>query len=304
MSDLPPFLYGTFDWLINGVFIDGEGEPSLDLKSDEALAHANPWIVIAAVLECAKAGDHTQAHRLQRYFELDEPFALNRVALVITGMTAASSDLELLIGALGSASPWTRAFAAQGAREAGALALVRPMVKAWSGAETANQRRMIAEAICDLLEAEGGELRQESAYYNAPPVDPATLGNPATRALAEERAARPPIEERFPDLVDAACGALEEEHGTADITLWAGEPRHPRKLAEEALAALPASTTSGHLVHYRRMFEASTGTRCSGFFRWTELRRLEIQATLEDFLHLDKTAYVAGRRYFFGHPVP
>src|SRR5438105_1084737 len=99
-SEFPPFLYGTFDWRINGLHF--ESEPPLNLLSSGALAHANPWIVLAAVLQHAKAGKHVHVRRLAEYFNLDEPLALSRVSLLLVGDMAAEQDLRILEQALQS----------------------------------------------------------------------------------------------------------------------------------------------------------------------------------------------------------
>ena len=301
-DDLPPFLYGTFDWLRRGVFI--AGEPPLDLLSAEALRHPNPWIVVAAVLERGKVGEHGHAERLQPFFERDAPFALNRVALLIAGMTAASADLGLIALALASTSPVTRIFAAQGAREAGVLELIPAMVEAWNKAQMPQHRTAIAQAICDMLEDEGGELGVASNYYTSKPVDPAQLTEPRMRAFAVARRARAQDPDEFPQLVAAAYSERTARFGASAVAVWAGELREPRALAAKCLATLPEAETASHLIHYRRTFEASTGTNCDRFFHWTKLRRLVIQATLEEFIHADQPAYTPGVRYFFDHPVP
>jgi hypothetical protein len=49
---------------------------------DAALTSDNPFVVLAAVVEYAKRGDHSQATRLVPFFTQHEPFALARVALL------------------------------------------------------------------------------------------------------------------------------------------------------------------------------------------------------------------------------
>ncbi|MEM9454582.1 MAG: hypothetical protein AAGF11_10410 [Myxococcota bacterium] len=302
-NDMPPsFLWGTFDWLANGIVL--ADQPTLNLLSSEALQHPDPWIVLAAVLERAKMGDHTHARLLQAYFEKDEPLALNRSALLVAGLVVARSDLDILVIAMRSKSPWTRAFAVQAAREVGFSSLIPKMVAAWERAQSASERDIISQSICDLLEPLGGPLKAESNYFNAPPADTTNISNPRIRAAAEERNAREPMLEEFPAQVNAACRELEDEFGSNTVALWAGELRDPVKIAQECWDALPDAVAANDLVQYRRMFEASTGISCADFFRWVELRPMHIQSTLEDFLQTNTTAFVAGTRYFFRHPVP
>lgn len=299
-DELPSFLYGTFDWLINGLMIIES--PPFDLCSRAALEHSNPWVVIAAIIEHAKRGEHRHAPRLARFFDADV-YALDRSALLVTGMVATAADLGLLESALQSHSSQTRAFAATGAREAGSLKLVPAMLQAWRLADHHRDRRTIALAICDLLEPPGGSLLEESSIYNLAPVDPNTLNHPKIRAFAEARNAREPVDEQFPTMVNDRCAALAKQFGTVDICLWAGVPRHPQQLARACWDALPEALSSFDLVHYRRMFESSTGISCVDFFQWDRPKRLSIQATLENFLQTAAAEYMPGQRYFFGHPV-
>jgi hypothetical protein len=97
---------------------------------------------------------------------------------------------------------------------------------------------------------------------------------------------------------------LGERFGGEDIALWAGEPRHPERIAHELWDALPKARSSFDIVHYRRVFEAATGIDCTDFFKWDQPNRLSIQVTLEDFLRSDTSQFVEGRRYFFGKLVP
>src|SRR5262245_58284048 len=138
---LPEFLYGTFDWRVNGLHF--ESDPSIDLLAPAALDHSNPWIVLAAVLQHAKVGDHSRVDRLTKYFHADEPFALKRVSLSLVGDLASERDLKLLEGAMQGEDADARAYAAEAAQFAGSLWLVPAMLEAWHRARTLLHREII-----------------------------------------------------------------------------------------------------------------------------------------------------------------
>ena len=127
-TDLPAFLAGTFDWRMNGLHI----KPPLpiDLRSPELpLTATNPWVALAAVLEVAKAGDHSQVHRLAQFVDIRQPYTLSQVALLLVGDMGTDTDLQLLERALATENPETRLHAAHAAVLAGRLWLVPGMVR-------------------------------------------------------------------------------------------------------------------------------------------------------------------------------
>jgi hypothetical protein len=300
-DELPEFLQGTFDWFFNGVFFSAHAP--IDLLSPLAIEDDNPWIAVAAILERARNGQHEHAPKLAPFFESDV-YALDCVAVVIFGMVAAAKDLPLLKSALQTASSLRRMYAASAAREAGLLSLIPDMLGAWELADDVRQRAVVAQSICDLLEAPDGPLLAESDHFSLPPVDPNKFADPRFRAFVEKWNARERPVETFPDMVLEKCEALRQRFGTENIALWAGEKRHPRLVAQHLWDALPAASSSFDLVHYRRVFEAMTGINCVDFFKWDQPNRLSIQVTLDDFLRSDTSQFVEGQRYFFGNVVP
>jgi hypothetical protein len=299
---LPEFLYGTFDWRVNGFRF--ESEPPPDLLAPAALENSNPWIVLAAVLHRARAGDHSRVSRLSAYFDADEPFALNRVALLLTGDLAPERDLKLLEDALRSRDADTRAYAAEAALYAGRLWLVPAMLEAWHAARTLIHRETIGYAISDLLEAKAGPIAAQAPIYNLPPRPPDSVANPRLKALLEKVAAEEPAPELFPQLVREASARLSEAAGTDRVTVWHGGVFDVTALAREFLAAVPG-ITPGACIPFRHKFEAATGVDCADFFDDFRPQPLVIEAALEEFLlSAPETRFKPGVRYFFGHPIP
>lgn len=299
---LPPFLYGTFDWRVNGLHFDSV--PPLDLLAPTALDAANPWIVLSSVIEHAKTGDHTQVRRLRRFFHAVEPFALNLISLLLVGDIASDTDLVLLQETMESDDRDARVHAAKAARFAGRLWLVPTMLEAWHRAETMDHRESIGFAISDLLESGTGSIANEASHYNLPARPLSTVRNPRLREFLEKRATRKAEPERFPGLVNDAYARLTDRFGTDRITVWCGDLFDVTILAQEFLTKVQGSTLAP-LFTYRHKFEANTGIDCRRFFVDLWPQRLEIQVVLEDFLTFDAaTKYKPGVRYFFGHPIP
>lgn len=300
----PEFLDGTFNWRINGLFFDSP--PPLDLLAPAALTDRDPWIVVAAVLARAQAGDHSQIKRLERYFSADEPFAINRIALLLVGDAGGERDLRMLEQVLRGDDEEARVYAAEAARLAGRLWLVPAMLDAWWRAEDMADRETIGFAISDLLEPEpdGGPIAEAApARYAEPKVAEEKLSPAAKRVLDTFRSmdfGPPP----FPNLVGEAMARVSAELGDERAVVWGGGLFDVTAFARQFLALAP-TIAPGMCLVYRHKFEAATGWNCTRFFRDDAIQRLEVQATLEEFLESDpQTVYLPGVRYFFGHRIP
>src|SRR5262245_24094831 len=93
-DELPPFLHGCFDWRVNG--LHWEMPTGVDLGGSQGLRAENPWIVVAAVVEHAKRGNHDEAPILLPFARRKDPFALDRVSLLALGDIGRRQDLALL----------------------------------------------------------------------------------------------------------------------------------------------------------------------------------------------------------------
>ena len=301
-SELPPFLYGTFDWLMNGLHF--ESEPPVDLLSSAALSHANPWFVLAAVLQRAKVGNHKAVRRLAEFFNLDEPFALGRVSLLLAGDMASEGDLRILEEVLQSDDADARVGAAQACVLAGRLWLVPRMLEAWHRAQRLAHRESIGYAISDLLETGECPIAQQASIYNLQISPPPPTVSLELRRFYEQRLAEPPEPELFPQLVQAAYDQLVEQFKTDQVTVWQGKLFDVIEFAREFLSEI-RTMVPGSCIIYRHKFEASTGVDCRRFFVDLEPQRLEMAATLEEFLASDMVKqFEPGVRYFFGHRIP
>jgi len=306
--EIPSFLYGCFDWRENG--LHWNHAPEFDLLSDAALHSTNPWIVLAAVTERAKHGDHRHARRLQPFFHRDEPFALSRVSLLVCASVAASEDLPMLREVLESDDRNARCYAAEGAELVGQLSLVPAMLEAWDRAETIHERETVGFGISEILEPEPGEIANQVGIQDAkPPRAPTPDDPPAMVWLLEKRArdAREALEDPapFPGLVTDAYEALRAKLGDGTF-VWEAEPLSVSRVVSRLLtAAKQGKRGIGGYLPLRHRLEAWTGMDCRPFFYAGEPRRLEIAAALESFLESGELErYVPGQRYFWGHPVP
>jgi hypothetical protein len=119
----------------------------------------------------------------------------------------------------------------------------------------------------------------------------------------------PRTEEDFPPYkasVLARARELIDATGSDRIPVAFGEVLHVPEVARMLLRRLSRSDENEAMQPFlRRRLEACTGIDCSGFFEDGGFRPLTAATMLESMLESGVLArYVAGRRYFFGFPVP
>lgn len=300
-AELPPFLYGCFDWRVNG--LHWAREPDVDLLAEEALNSDNPWIVLAAVIERAKHGDHGAADRLMPLAQQTEPFALDRVALLSFADVAPWHRVHFIEQVLLSDDGDARVNAAEAAAMSGALKLVPAMLSAWRRASSGLDHEMIGFAISDLLDGGNGPIINHAGTFNAPrPTGPPPPGmDPESWQVLVDLPPDPPSP--FPGLVEEAHARLEKTLG-AEAVVWQGRPLNVLDVVREFLAEVK-SPDPHNFIDLRHRFESYTGFDCRKFYFAMEPQRLQMAAALEDFLASPEAArYQPGRRYFFGHPIP
>jgi hypothetical protein len=300
--ELPPFLYGSFDWRFNGLHWDRPAP--FDLLSAEALASSDPWIVLASVVARAREGNHRDALHLVPFFRCHEPFALARVSMLVFADLAPLRDLLALEEMLRGDDAELRSYAAQAASLSGWLRLVPAMLDAWNRAETIGNRETIGFALSDMLEAGSGAIADQANVVNTKFIDPSTLSPELARWMEEHRESLqnqdPP---RFPGLVLDSLRSLEATHGP-DAIVFGGELWNVVRFAEKVLTDIK-SPQHAVLYTHRHRFEAATGVDCRNFFHPLGPQKLEIAATLENFLaSTPPDSYESGVRYFFGHRIP
>jgi hypothetical protein len=301
-DSLPPFLYGAFDWRVDGYH--WSGVPAVDLRSDQALQADSPWVVIASVVEHARAGEHDAASRLIPFFTRSEPFALQRIALLVFADLAPGHLLGRLADALGHDDPHVRKYAGEASKYAGRLSLVPPMLRAWQRAETLGDHETIGFAISEMLETSYGPIAEAVGIYNTPLDVP--LPTPALARLFELRKVMeadldpPPL----PGLVEETHRLLEQQYDP-EAYVWRGEPMSVPAVARALLDAAADSPVVGAIVPLRHRLEAMTGIDCRNFLYAMRPRPKQIQRVVEAFLDSDAPSrYLPGTRYFFGKPIP
>jgi hypothetical protein len=299
-----PFLKGTFAWSFLGYSY--AERPPFNLLEPDALSSDNAWIVIAAVLERAKRGDHTYIPRLQAYFQTTTRNGPEHASIHLTGDAGREADLAALQLVLEKGPDPLRAYAAEAAEMAGRLWLIPSMLEAWKRVISRSNHETIGFAISSLLESPGGPIAKNAGIYNVDPTVASKIGNPAMRAMAERHAREQSVTE-FEQEVQARLESLRREFGDRAL-LWRGRPFNVRVLAEQmyALVRDPAARPlHGLFIPMRHKFEAATGIDCSGCFRNGTLQPLNAEALLEAYLASEaSTKYEDNVRYFFGHRIP
>lgn len=299
---LPPFLSGCFDWTENGLHF--KSPPPIDLLSQAALTSENPWIVIASVIEHAKGGNHREATRLIPFFLREQPFALSKIALLVFGDLAPSSQLPALADVLRGQNDDVRRAAAEAAALSGSLHLIPALLDAWNLSQRIGERETIGFAISDILEPEPGPIAQHANIYSLPPEEPPNASPALVRMIKLRREAlaqqEPP---EFLSLVAQAHRELERALGSTAF-VFAGSQLSvvdvARRLFEHA-----RDPERNILVSWRHRLESATGMDCCDFFYAGKPQRLVIQAAAEEFLQSPAaTRYQPGQRYFFGHQIP
>jgi hypothetical protein len=300
----PPFLRGTFAWNFLGYAL--AEPPPTNLLSAEALSSSSPWVVLAAVLERAKRGDHGAIPRLRSCFDAGSDEGPERACLHLIGDAGREVDLPILREWLEQGPDRLRAFAAGAAAMSGRLWLVPSMLEAWKRAESREPHTTIGRAISTLMEEQSGPISQNADLYNLSAEAIARLKNPAMQTMAERRAAEDPVTE-FETLVEARYEELRGQFGDQAV-LWRGQPFSVSRLVGSMydLVRNPeVGPLQGLFIPMRHRFEAATGIDCSECFANGVLQPLSAAAVLETFLESEaSTRYEEGVRYFWGHRIP
>ncbi len=285
----PRFLDGTFSWLHLG-YAHAE-PPPLNLLSADALDAENPWIVVAAVLEHAKRGDHDQIPRLARWCDSECRQGFEVAAIELVGNAGRLPDLEILRSVMAQGTDAAAAYSAKAASMSGRRDLVPSMLGAWKRVSGRDHHDMIGNSISRLLERPGGEIAAQAGSY--PITEQGRPRHPTPASEFEQEVRR-----RFADLSSRV---------DPDQALWEGEPVDVAALAAQMFAAVrtPGQLLPGLFSLMRQKFEVGTGIDCSSWYRKGILQPLNAAVVLESFVDSRSDArYAVGTRHFFGHPIP
>ncbi|AVO59676.1 hypothetical protein [Pseudomonas chlororaphis] len=300
----PSFLKGTFAWTYLGYFF--AERPPIDLLAPTVLSSADPWLIVAAVLEHAKRTNHSHIPRMSAYCEFNGGQGFEIAAMQLIGDAGRETDLSILQAALEYGSDSTRAHAANAASMTGRLWLVPFMLEAWKCVTSRDHHEIIGNAISLLLEAPGGLIAQHAGSYNLDPNILTRLKNPEMLEMTKQRIAKQTATD-FEMQVLTRFDELRKQFDEHTV-LWEGEPFSVSRLAKKmyALVSDPAAgPLHGLFIPMRHKFEATTGINCSGCYRNGVLQPLNATAILEVFLDSNaSTQYEDGVRYFFSHRIP
>lgn len=280
-DDMPRFLDGgTFLWMEKGYAYSGS--PPIDLLSPDALTAPNPWIVVAAVLENAKNGDHSEIPRLKSLVAHPEASAfLVHACLALIGDAGRQEDLQDLAAMMGDKR--LRTEACRAAWGAGDLWLAPHMLEAWKNAAS-------------------GDDRDSIAFYMSLLLDEHWIGDIACGSEFEPAA--------YVELVEDTIERLWSSLGSEEVAVWWGKPFGVRWIAERMRDLLlpdaeDYSNVKGMFPPLRRRFESATGIDCCTFYRKEKFQPLSAAALVDGFLESsDADGYEDGVRYFFGHRIP
>lgn len=283
-EDPPEFLAGTFIWDRNGYSYSRL--PPNDALTPEALQSEDPWRVLTATLEQAKAGNHTSVGGLVSLIRLDSPHLVIYGALDVLADAATNAELALLKSLVSHENEDIRERSCWAAMQAGSMITVPYLLEAWRSARP-TLRGTISFLLSMLLEEEW-------------PLDE-NLGPIANGAGL-------PFDE-FNVLVDTRFKMLRAKTGSQDAPIWGGRPFGVVSFTEHIISLILSigntPTAAGVFSKLRHKFEASTGISCSGFFKDRRFQPASALSILDAFLESPAAAnYKEGVRYFFGHPIP
>jgi hypothetical protein len=277
----PDFIAGgTFYWDELGYSFSAPA-PSL-LDSAASLSSPDPWIVLAAVLTRAKAGQFDSVVLLEQFLSPDASALLVRACVDLLGDVATEPALECLSRLLKHESDEIKIEVCRGCRQSGSLRLVPGMLDAWQSLKRYPDRTSVSSMISALLEESPGAICEFEGIT--------------------ERQYRDLVMHRVEELKDLAGGRGE-------IPFWKGRVFGVVSLAEEMLRLLRAEDATladleVDFIELRHKFEASTGIACSRFFKNEQFQPLAAFAVLEEFLAgQSPPTYAEGVRYFFSRPV-
>jgi hypothetical protein len=294
--DVPPFLTtGALNWTEYGFHYPSP--PPIDLLSAAALNSENPWIVLAAVIERAKTGDHTHVRTLQRWFDADPP--LSRMCIVAIGAIGTDADLRMLVPLMEQGPNDARVHACIGAERAGNLWLVPHMLQAWHYVSSIGDHETIGYALSGLLEEPNGPIAAKAGDATLRLED---MSPERARLLAmTDRHGS----DRFGELVKMRLADVTKRSGRPDAPVWNGKIFHVVGFATEMLRQVKSPEGATAPITLREKFEAATGINCSSFFRNGRFQPLAAAAVLEEFLESPQVSrYEEGARYFFEHQIP
>lgn len=277
----PDFLTDGFDWKRRGYAVSLIGEAPV-----VALESGNPWIVLVAVLELAKRGEHEHIARL-RGCAADPSVSptFGAACLDVLADAGTPDDVRFLEGLIRNGPDEVRLEAIQAAQWCGELWLVESMLEAWHAQTRVADRAAIESSISNMLEprTDSGELELFGGGAENP---------------------------RYREIVRRRLDQLLEKYGDQGLVVFHGVPFSAAAQALELRTTLAAAdpkkgTHRSPALAFRRKFEPYSGYDCSAFY--DERGVLQADAVIEviDRFIEDPagTSQVPGKRYFAGHPI-
>ena len=134
--------------------------PPINLLDRAALQHADPWIVLAAIVEHVKIGERAPVSSLRPLIRTEHPTSLlTLAALDLIGDAGSTRELEHLSSIMEDDPDVDLVVAAcHAACCAGCLWLVRSMLAAWLRFEAVSNRQLITDYISQVLEEPTGPI--------------------------------------------------------------------------------------------------------------------------------------------------
>ena len=290
-SELPSFCRGFLCWSDMGYTLSEV--PEFSLRSGEYVQSENFWVSLAAVVECAKAGDHQWSRVARRWVDSPPFLFADRLAMQVLADTGNRQELDFIKEQVSGSSDDVAAYAAEALAAAGSLNAVPAMLTAWKRVRQNEARETIGYSICNLLESPKAHKLSDRVQQHP---------SPAWSPRFESKA--PPAEEgesEFEAAVYESYQSQLDDFGP-DANVMFGTPFNPLKVARTAIGYAEKNLPVPWL-YIRHRFEAATGHACHSWFKGGRFVQIAALASLEQFLQNSRPNN-SEKRQFWGHDIP
>lgn len=281
-TDFPVFLpVGAFRWRELGYSF--QLDVPLRLRDLDASGQPEPWLVLLAVFEEARAGQFANLHRAVDCMLQASDWALLRAAAELLGNAGTSACLKDALQRLRSEIFDSRDVALQvefcRSLWCSHLLWTAPVIaKIFTEIEDHGEAEIVSIHLARLL---GSSSNWQVGGLELDGV-----------AFEEE------VRRRY--------GALRAIRGDDEIPVLEGEVYSVKKMAVDFLAMLKSERDlmEADFFGFRQKFEAATGIDCAGMFSAGVPQPLVAAGIVEGFLEgAAVQGYRPGVRYFFGHEI-
>ena len=260
------------------------------------LNSSDVWEVLAGVLLSCRSGNFVELSRIPDLLRRDDGFLFQIAAFELVGYAGSWNFIDRFFkGFLSEINDSNiQYYLAITLANSCGLWAVEPLLELHAAAVEQESRYQIERHLSYLLEEENDFLWIGAEEQEVPDPDKFEVHTTVDfESYAEEvRLARQEVVERI---------------GSMEKPVYEGRLLNINDIAKRVYDRLTSEDeATGRIYREHMIFEATTGTDCSGFYdKENSLQYLPAAAIMEDFFESDAgIRFQPGQRYFFGHPIP